>query len=159
MRNWISLYYFIISFLVAADINSCIKQIKVNITVCILTANSKVCSISKDLSCKSHPLFGYHSNFTPSIQRVDLLTKQESINSTDAKKEIKHFPCLACIYMQQAASIWIIIRLALRAETNRILQCNWLPEQVRWRYLAARTGLPTVSHQKIKCSLFHIMFQ
>ena len=42
----------------------------------------------------------------------------------------------------------LIIWLAPRAdEMNQIARCDWLPERVRWSYLA-RSGLPTVSCEK-----------
>ena len=31
---------------------------------------------------------------------------------------------------------------------NRILRCDWLPEQARWSYLARSLGLPAVSRKK-----------
>ena len=38
---------------------------------------------------------------------------------------------------------------------NRILHCDWLPEQARWHYIA-RLGLPAVSCKKI-VFFFHII--
>ena len=38
----------------------------------VLTFHSKVLSISKHLSCESSPLLADHSNFTASIQRIEL---------------------------------------------------------------------------------------
>jgi len=32
-------------------------------------------------------------------------------------------------------------------KVNQILHCDWLPDQVRWRYLDC-SGLPAVSHKK-----------
>ena len=51
----------------------CMDFSKENISVCsVLTFHSKVLSISKHLSCESSPLLADHSNFTASIQRIEL---------------------------------------------------------------------------------------
>ena len=48
------------------------------------------------------------------------------------------------------AEIPLIIWLALGVgKMNRLLRCDWLPEQARWSYFA-RLGLPTVSRKKNK---------